>query len=150
MDVEPDSLKPFEVDAGEFRCPNCRKTTKYRRFELTEVKRFIFFRFKGATVGEYIVCEVCKRKMSVDDLRAGMPNDVRQTLAALKERFAAGIPLEQGLTALVDSGHSTDEARRLVNAAAGILLRRCLPCSLTYVDSVSHCQKCSHGLPLRT
>ncbi len=138
--------KSFEVDRGEFNCPNCRAKSAYRRYEIVRVQRFLFVPFKGETLDTYVVCETCQRTLHDDDLRGRLPADTGALLKGVSQRLKAGVPIEEALAALTQEGMSEVEARRLVNAAAGILLKKCRQCAVTYVDTVYSCKKCGHVL----
>lgn len=135
-----------EVGQGTFRCPNCRETTRYRQYEVAETKRVLFFRFSGATLTSFILCERCQRRMSVDDLRQNMPEEAKQLLAALKGKLESGQSLDHALEMLRAAGFSETAARAAVNAVAGILTKKCPACSLRYLSSVGICEKCGHHL----
>ena len=141
-------LKQYEVGRGEFHCPNCRCKTQYRRFERVQVRRMLLIRFRGDVQETFIVCENCKRQMKDEDLRGNLPNDTRVLLTAIKEKLKLGQSLQGAAQALMDAGMPEGEARRLVHAAAGIVLRKCPGCSRTYLDSAMRCERC--GTPLST
>lgn len=143
----PERTKDFEIGSGEFNCPNCRCKTRYRRFERAEYRRVMFvLTIRGNTLENFIVCEKCERRMKDEDLRSNLPKDTGVILSALKEKLRSGQAIQDASNALIGAGMSEEEARRLVNTAAGILLRKCKACALTYVEAIGTCGKC--GSPL--
>jgi hypothetical protein len=138
----------FEVDRGEFHCPNCRTKTTYRRYEQAEYRRIMFvLKVKGEVLGTFIVCDKCERSMKDEDLRGTLPSDTRILLTALKEKLRTGQSVQDATKALTEAGMIENEAHRLVRAAAGIVLHRCVQCSRTYVDDVAKCAHCGILLP---
>lgn len=146
-EFDSEKAKIFEVDEGEFHCPNCRTKAAYRRYEVVRTKRLFIFTFKGETLDTYVVCLKCERTMRDGDLRGRLPADTQALLNGVGQRLKTGAPIEEALTALMHAGMSEVEARRLVNAAAGILHKKCRQCALTYLDTVYSCKKCGHVLP---
>ena len=143
----PGKAKTIELDGGEFNCPNCRAKTGFRRYEVVRTRRLWFLRFQGETLDNYIVCTRCERRMRDEDLRGRMPADTRALLTAIEQQLSTGIPIEEALGALMSEGMGEVDARRIVNAAAGIVLKKCRQCALTYVNAVHSCKKCGHILP---
>ena len=114
---------------------------------MVQTKRFFFIPFKGETLYTYVVCQTCERTMSEEDLRGRMSSDTKTLLNGIQHSLRSGTPIEEAVAALTKEGMSEVEARRFVNAAAGIILKKCRQCALTYLDTVCSCRKCGHMLP---
>ena len=139
--------KTLEVSFGEFVCPTCRRTTTYKHKEQAERRLFHLIPFLGRTLKEYVECQTCMQKFTMDVLRTGLSQDVEQILGALKEKLSSGTSLEEAQTFLTDKGLDARTVKRYVSVAAGIALKHCRRCHLTFRDGVLKCHKCGDPLP---
>ena len=109
---------------------------------------FLVVPFLGETLSEYVECQGCRQKFSLDVLRTGISTDVQQILGAIKDKLALGISIQEAEELLLDSGIDLPTVKRYVSVAAGIAHRKCPRCQLTFVDSVPKCNKCGNALPV--
>jgi hypothetical protein len=140
--------KTVEVSFGEFHCPKCQRLSTYKHKEEVEKKRFLFISFLGAALSEYLECQACKTRYSLEILRTGVSSDARQILDAIKGKLESGVSLQEAEGQLLDSGIDAGSVKRYVSVAAGIAHRKCLRCELTYIASVHKCHKCGASLPV--
>jgi hypothetical protein len=84
--------------------------------------------------------------MKDEDLRGNLPRDTGAILSAIKNQLKGGTSIQEAVETLVNAGMPEGEARGMVNACAGIVLKKCRPCSLSYLDSVASCKRCGHLL----
>lgn len=145
------NTKIVDVSFGEFHCPKCARLTTYWHKEKVRKRNIrLFFTILGETLEEFVECQTCKTKYSLEILRAGISADARQVLESLKEKLASGISLQEAETLLSATGAAAGSVKRYVSVAAGIAHRKCPRCQLTYVASVHKCHKCGNSLPEKT
>jgi transposase-like protein len=143
----PIPAKTMEVSYGEFVCPHCKRTTTYKHKERVQRRLINLISFLGETLNEYVECQTCRKRFSMEVLRSGLPQDARQILDALQTKLLAGASIEETEAALIASGIDLRTAKRYVGVAAGIGHKHCPPCGLTFREEVIKCRKCGHVLP---
>lgn len=144
----PSRPKIPEVSQGDFICPQCRERTHYKHMEWVECRRFFFvITFLGDTLEQYVECQRCKGKFSVETLRGEIPADQSQILNELQARLRTGTAIEHIEQDLLKAGIDLVIVRRYVSVAVGISRKRCPQGHLSYHHSVIKCTKCGHVLP---
>ena len=137
--------KTIDVSYGQFICSQCQRNTPYKHKERVQ-RRFVFFfvPILGDTIAEYIECQVCRSRFPLDVLRSGLSPDIVQILEAIKDKLKSGISTEEAEATLIRAGIDAGTVQRYVTVAAGIGLKRCPRCSLTFRGDVPKCHKCGH------
>jgi len=143
----PLPAKTVEVSYGQFSCPHCGRLTTYKHKERVKRRAFLFITFLGDTIGEYIECQGCRNRFTLDVLRTGLSTDIQGIIASLKEKLSSGLSIEEVQENLLGSGIDLPTVKRYVSVAAGILHKRCPRCNLRFIDDVHKCHKCGHLLP---
>ena len=142
------SQKTLEVSFGEFTCPHCKTTTTYKHMEI--VKRAWVFRvmpIDAETLGEYVECQRCHKRFTMEILREKIAPDIRQMLVALQQKLSTGTSIQEAESSLLEAGFELNLVKRYVSIAAGISHKKCPRCILTFRNDVAKCHKCGHVLP---
>ena len=148
-DLIPMSPKTLDVSHGEFVCPHCKVTTPYKHRENVKRRRIFFITFLGETLSEFVECQRCKRRYTLDVLRTGLSPDDMQMLKALQQKLTDGMAIQEAEAQLQASGFEAAMVKRYVGVATGINHKKCVPCGLTYRAEVLKCHKCGHVLPAK-
>lgn len=142
------TTKTLDVSFGEFLCPHCKATTTYKHKERVKIHRsYMFLTVIGDTLEEYVECLCCKNRYMLDILREKIAPQSGQMLATLRQKLEEGASIQETESKLLESGFEMAMVKRYVSVAAGINLKKCLPCGLTYRGEVTKCRKCGHMLP---
>jgi hypothetical protein len=140
--------KTLEVSFGEFVCPACKVKTAYKHKE--KVKRLLLFflvPIQGGTISEYVECQQCGERFPLGVLRGKIAPDAEQMLAALQQKLLEGTAIQEAESQLLEAGFEKVMVKRYVSVAAGINLKKCVRCELTFRGDVLKCHKCGLALP---
>jgi hypothetical protein len=140
--------KIIEVSSGDFACPKCNAMVPYKLKEKVQVRRFhLFIKVIGETLETFVECQKCEARFTPEVLRRPVPKDLQAMLDGVKGKLSAGTSLQEAEAMFIEAGFELVQAKRYVAVCAGIALRKCVQCGLTYRAEVHRCHKCGNQLP---
>jgi len=140
-----------EHSSGEFHCPNCGRIRPYTHKRVTRDFTLYFLPiFETKELAEYIECDVCQGKFTMDVLNIKPPPSREKYEENIQDRIKrelrSGTPVQDVHKGLVNSGKDKRGAAKLLNRILGDMIKICPICQLTYHRSISNCSDCGSEL----
>lgn len=135
------------VAEGDFHCPGCCGTRRYRHVQVSKWFTLYFIPvFRMQQLGEYLECVSCRDAYKPELLEYKAQTPEERIAAAVVQDLTSGTPVQIVIRKLVNQGLSEHAAATTVASIAGDRTRTCSDCRFTYLEEIGTCTAC--GRPL--
>lgn len=136
-------VREKEIATGQFNCPNCKTARSYKHKRIVKYFSLFFIPlFKIKDLGEYVECQECHNQYKPGVLSYQEPSPAIKMMLAIKNDLDSGLPLHMARQRLIDARMTSEDAEKVVNAAAGDHTVTCPKCGFIYKDIIRSCSNC--------